>query len=123
MNIISRLPTEESVKKISAEYGKFNKQRLKLSMSGPISDDSLMAGFTLFYSGRDGFVENLNPNGPDLMDEDRKGLETKLRWKLSDETEIIFSADYQKADETGVHAKPTLKAVDGSIPGLGTRIK
>lgn len=115
INVVSRLPSDTFRSKITAEYGEFNKQRLTINASGPLTRNALSAGISLLSTTSDGYVTNANPNGTSkLNDENKKGIAGKLRWKLSNNTEIIFSADYLDVDETGPHNKPLLKNVDGT---------
>ncbi|GAA4951923.1 TonB-dependent receptor [Halioxenophilus aromaticivorans] len=57
------------------------------------------------YTDRDEYIDNVNPNNPDLGGEETFGVLAKFNVRVSEGTELLFSADYrnQKTSEGAQH--------------------
>lgn len=115
INIKPYVPGNEQRAVASVDLGNYGRRRIAASVSGPIIEDTLMAGLSIIGHDSDGYVKNLNPTGTDYFnDENREGFRGSLRWLMNDSMEIILSTDYLDQDESPPMRKPTHTLSDGT---------
>jgi iron complex outermembrane recepter protein len=115
INIKPYVPTNEHRAVGSVELGSYDRINVAASVSGPIVEDTLMAGISVLSNNSDGYVKNANPAGQDYFnDESRDGFRGTLRWLANSDIDIILSTDYLKQDESIPVYKPTHTLSDGS---------
>jgi len=115
INIKPFLPSNEHRALGSVELGSYGRTRVAVSASGPVIEDTLMAGLSVIGHRSDGYVKNLNPNGTDYFnDENREGIRGSVRWLLNDSMELILSSDYLNQNESPPMRKPTHTLSDGT---------
>jgi len=92
INIITNDPDEEFYGSVEAQYGNYDHVRLRGTLSGEVSDN-VYGSLTLNRHRRDGYVENVFANAPNLDDADLHSARGKFRYRPSESIDIIFSTD------------------------------
>lgn len=117
INIITRLPDDETRARASVEYGSYDYTSVAASASGALVNDSLYGGLAVMKTDHDPYVDNKSDNGVDgLLDDDSLSARGTLRLKAS-AAEAIFRADYSDIDRATGAFKATGKQRDGSPSG------
>ncbi|WP_161830228.1 TonB-dependent receptor domain-containing protein [Steroidobacter agaridevorans] len=124
INVVTKKPGDEVEGKVVANIGNYNKVSLSGNLSGPLIDQKLYMGGSVYSNNRDGYVENFY-GGDDLGDENNYGGNLKLRYLASDSVEVNFRADYLKDDNLFLYPEPfdgTSTMGDGIVysPGIRT---
>ncbi|MEN7341751.1 MAG: TonB-dependent receptor [Pseudomonadota bacterium] len=96
INIITKMPGDETTAIVEAQYGNYDHTRLRGYLSGALSE-TVSASISAGYLSRDGFVEHLT-DGKDLDDADQTTLRAKLRFAPVDWADFVLAADYLKDD-------------------------
>ncbi|GAB7529367.1 hypothetical protein PS3A_17760 [Pseudomonas sp. 3A(2025)] len=83
IRILTRDPNQETRALYELEAGNYNARNARLTVSGPLIDDTLFASFSAIDLQRDGTVRNktLNRDGNDI---DSQAYRGKLRWAPDD---------------------------------------
>ncbi|MGK0499526.1 MAG: iron complex outermembrane receptor protein [Oceanicoccus sp.] len=115
VQVISRKPTAERTAHISATTGKFNRQDIKASIEGSITDQA-QARISVQSERRDGYAERLL-DGVKLGDIDRLTIGVKLVWQSSENTEWDLSFDHTHQRQEAI-AQTILELVPTPISGL-----
>ena len=99
ISIFTKNPSRELESKAGITIGNHGLTVVRGLISGPLSDN--WAGkLSLSKRDRDGFAES-NRSGQELDDADNFSVRGKLLWDVSDNTEVLFSADYAKDKNNG----------------------
>ncbi|MET0657126.1 MAG: TonB-dependent receptor [Steroidobacteraceae bacterium] len=95
IHVITRDPQFETSGEVNAGYGNYDTSTGSLYVTGGLTD-KIAADFGAYYSNQgDGWGENLNPAQPgDLNRRVESSYRSKVLFELSDETNIVFAADY-----------------------------
>lgn len=113
INIITRLPDDETRARASVEYGSYDYTSVAASASGALVSDSLYGGLAVMKTDHDPYVDNKSDNGVDgLLDDDSLSARGTLRLKAG-AAEAIFRADYSDVDRATGAYKATGKGLTG----------
>ena len=122
INIITRLPDNESRAQASMEIGSYRYANVTASASGALISDTLYGGLAVMKTNHDPYVDNKSGNGVDgLLDDDSLNSRATLRWKDSDR-EAILRLDYAETDRATGAYKPTGKSTTGSPSPLANQL-
>lgn len=113
INVNTRNPefAPEGLLRLSA--GNFGHWSAGAFVTGPLVEDKVAGSVAVRASQRDGYIDQLVPNVPDLWDQDSKYVRAKLKWQIDEGLEALFAADYY-ADE-GMMNFYTARVID-SVP-------
>ncbi len=114
INIVTSKPEEELRLAGSLEYGSFDRVRATASVSGPVIEDTLAMSIAGLFSTRDGYVENLSVERPDLSDEDIRAIRGALRYTPTDRFTFDLALDATRQGDLGPAYKPTGRDVLGN---------
>lgn len=118
-NLITSKPTEEFEGYVRFTAGNYDLVRLETALGGPISDNIL--GRIAFRSdSRGGYGENI-VSGEDVDDSSKQALRGHLQFNLSDEVDLLLSAEWFNVDDAGLGMKFVRESFPGSttFPFLG----
>ena len=96
IRLITRTPGQEVEAQAGVMGGNYGRFQAKGYLSGPVSDNFAL-GFSVLYDRRDGFVTDPS-DGREYNDEDTLVTRLKGKWDVSDDFNVVFSADYTKED-------------------------
>jgi len=96
IRLITRTPGQDFEAQAGVLFGNYNRFQAKGYLSGPVSD-TFALGFSVLYDQRDGFVTDPS-DGRKYNDEDTIVTRLKGNWDVSDDVNVVFSADYTKED-------------------------
>lgn len=114
INIISTRPdTEQFSAKLRANIGNYERTDFAGLLTGPISEN-LAGKFSFSYRNRDGWVDNVVLNKKQ-KDDDVQAYRGQLLY-TSEDTEIMFTADYNKLDVEDMARIPQTQIVGGLGP-------
>ena len=101
IRIITKDPTERFEAKLSTTAGNYGRLGGEGLISGEIAP-GLLDRLVIQYDSNDGYVKNLNPDGPKMQDRNQYVIRNKLIWKPADALSIKLTADYgEKKDREG----------------------
>jgi iron complex outermembrane receptor protein len=100
INVITQNPTDELTMKAEAGGGNMGYFTGQGVISGPLVEDRLFGRFSVSYRSRDGYVENLT-TGTDHNALDQLNVRGKLLFAPTEDLDISFTLDYNRADPTG----------------------
>lgn len=106
INYITKKPTDELEGEADLTVGNYSMIRGRAALNVPLSD-KVKTRFVGFFEDRDGFTENLNPNGRDPNDAKNWGIRGHVAFDLSDRGDLLLSGTYVKSG--GVGSKPELR--------------
>lgn len=89
INIITKQPSNETIRKVTLELGNDNKKQFKLKASGAIIKDKLYLGISGNHYEKDGFLKD-KATGRILDDRERDSGKINLRYTPSDRLDISF---------------------------------
>ena len=114
ISVITRAPTSTFEGTFNISYGSFDEVNLSGSVSGPLSD-RVQGRVSAYSNTRDGYVDNINPDAAqdEVNERDEQGLRAKLSVELSDNSQLLLSADYAQRDQ----AQGALTHREFSTPG------
>ena len=93
LKIVSKKPGDEFEAFGRLSYGSYNAIEAAGSISGPLIEDMLGGGFSLYRGSRDGYVED--PNGDfEYNDKDTWAARGTLVWTPTDPLEVVINADW-----------------------------
>ena len=93
INIVSNKPSDVSEGNFDVTFGDYDRILARGTINVPFSD-TFQGRASVLYEEHDPLVENSNPLGTGLMDEDQTYFQGALRWTPSDDVEIIARAHY-----------------------------
>ncbi len=96
IRLITKTPGQEFESQAGVLFGNYGRFQAKGYVSGPVSD-TFSLGFSVLYDEHDGFVTDPS-DGRKYNDEDTIVTRLKGNWDVSDDVNIVFSADYTKED-------------------------
>ncbi len=96
IRLITKTPGQEFVAQAGLLAGNYGRFQAKGYMSGALSDQFAL-GFSVLYDNRNGFVTDPS-DGLKYNDEDTLVTRLKGKWDMSEDVEMVFSADYTKED-------------------------
>jgi iron complex outermembrane receptor protein len=99
INFVSKAPSNEFKLQNTLTVGNYNLIEDSFYMSGPLIRDKLQASLAVNRLKRDGYIENIVPGSPDLMDGDRWGVRGQLRWQITDKLVDTLRLDGEIANE------------------------
>lgn len=113
INVVTKKPLSSPLYDIEAKYGSFDTYQGAIDFSGPLSEDgSVSYRLNASIFGSDTFV--------DEIDIDRYLIAPVIAWKISDNTNITFEAEYldaQYPNERGLPIEGTiLPNPNGTLP-------
>lgn len=113
INVVTKKPLSTPFYEIEAKYGSFDTYQGAIDFSGPLSEDgSVSYRLNASIFGSDTFV--------DEIDIDRYLIAPVIAWKISDNTNITFEAEYldaQYPNERGLPIEGTiLPNPNGTLP-------
>lgn len=100
ISVTSRRPSNRLEGYAEAQFGNYNLQRYKASVSGPLVEDKLAVSLSGTYYDRDGYLFNANLQR-DTNDAHQYGGRASVLFTPSDQAEFLLSFDYRKVDQTG----------------------
>lgn len=113
LKIVSKKPGDEFEAYGRLSYGSYNAIEAAGTISGPLIEDTLGAGLTLYRGTRDGYVEDPNGNF-EYNDKDTWAARGTLAWTPTDNLEVILNADHTEESPSLTVGQPQslLFAVD-----------
>jgi len=103
INLVTKKPDDEFTGFVGAEYGNYDKLRLRGRISGPIVEDRVSGSLSAVYNKRDGYIRNTFLNS-DLNTQDSYSFRGALRFTPSEQLEINLTGEY--LDEQRVPSTP-----------------
>jgi iron complex outermembrane receptor protein len=125
INVITKKPTDEFTMHAELGTGNFGYLDAQGAVSGPIVDGKVYGRMAINYRSRDGYVRNLN-TGTDHNALDQLSVRGKLLFTPSEDLDILFTLDYNRADPSGglqgeyVAGLPVLATGGPLVPPLAT---
>jgi iron complex outermembrane receptor protein len=115
INITTVAPTSEPHLRLRASYGNFNQVDLSGNVSGPIAGDKLAGSLTGFYYSTNGYAKDVL-RGTNPAATLSYGGRAKLRWTVSDSSDITFAFDASRYKDGTSYS---LKVLGGNtnVPG------
>jgi len=96
IRLITRTPGQDLEAQAGLLIGNYNRVQAKAYLSGPLADNFAM-GVSVLRDKRDGFVTDPT-DGREYNDENTTVARIKGNWNVSENVDIVFSADYTKED-------------------------
>ncbi|NRB38860.1 MAG: TonB-dependent receptor [Pseudomonadales bacterium] len=114
INYITKKPDENTEFMATVEGGSFNKQNINAYANLAINSQ-FSANLALTTHQRDGYVDGLNPAGPENhLGEDYDSGRLGLRYLASDSLEVLFNVDVLDRDQASFQYKNSLTYIDGT---------
>ena len=114
INIVSTKPdTEQFSAKLRANFGNYERTDFAGLLTGPISEN-IAGKFSFSYRNRDGWVDNVVLNKKQ-KDDDVQAYRGQLLY-TSENTEVMFTADYNRLDVEDMARIPQTQIVGGLGP-------
>lgn len=98
IEIQSRRPSEYTATNISAEVGSNGYRATSVSTSGALGESNFAHSLNLYYSERDGFVNNVT-SGKKTDGREAIGGDWSLYWKVDDTWDVRFKASLDTYDD------------------------
>ncbi len=93
INIITKKPTDTFEGMISGEVGDYDKRKIQVMISGPISEN-LRGRIALSDESRDGYVKNVGIGGKDMDTSDYTAVRGALEYDITDDLQLNLNAYY-----------------------------
>ncbi len=93
INIVTNKPGDEFEGNFDVTFGDYDRIMARGTVNVPFSD-TFQGRASVLYEEHDPLIENSNPLGTGLMDEDQTYVQGALRWTPSEDVEIIARAHY-----------------------------
>lgn len=117
INIVSTKPdTEQFSAKLRANFGNYERTDFAGLLTGPLSDN-IAGKFSFSYRNRDGWVDNV-VLGKKQKDDDVQAYRGQLLY-AGDNTEVMFTADYNRLDVEDMARIPRTQVVGALGPIVG----
>ena len=98
VSVVTAPPSYDPEGRIEVQYGNYDQRLIKGYITGGLTET-----FAVSLSGsvnkRDGYIETLDPNIPDINDRDRWNIRGQALWEPSDDITFRLIADYSEIDE------------------------
>ncbi|MDJ0698388.1 MAG: TonB-dependent receptor [Woeseiaceae bacterium] len=92
IRLITKTPGDEFEAQAGVLAGDYSRVQARARLAGPVSDDFAI-GLSVLYDTRDGFVTD-PIDGREYNDEDTIVARVKANWDVSDNVNVVLSADY-----------------------------
>ena len=110
INIVTPSPEEEFYGDIKLELASDNEQNILAFLNIPIID-GLAATVSAYNMEHDNCYENINPDGPELLDIYSKGARAKIRWDVSDTFSLMLTGSVNEgSNNAGLNFENTRPA-------------
>ena len=110
INIVTPSPEEEFYGDIKLELASDNEQNILAFLNIPIID-GLAATVSAYNMEHDNYYENINPDGPELLDIYSKGARAKIRWDVSDTFSLMLTGSVNEgSNNAGLNFENTRPA-------------
>lgn len=125
INVITKKAEEEFGGFIDASYGDYDYMRTRGALNIPLTDN-LFQRFSMFYTSRDGFVDNIH-DGEEIDDRDMYSLRSSTSWIIGDNTDAHLTIQYFEEDSNRMRGSQSYCATDaagvlGCLPNKGQPI-
>lgn len=125
INVISKHAEDEFGGNIDASYGDYDYVRTRGALNIPITD-SIWQRFSMFYTSRDGFVDNIF-TGDEVDDRDMYALRSSTAFMIGDNTEAHLTVNYFEEDDNRMrgsnnYCKRDPDGIIGCLPNQGRPI-
>lgn len=98
ISVVTAPPSYDPEGRVEVQYGNYDQRLLRGYFTGGLSET-----FAMSISGginkRDGYIETLDANLPDINDRDRWNIRTQALWEPSEDITFRLIADYSEIDE------------------------
>lgn len=98
ISVVTAAPSYDPEGRVEVQYGNYDQRLLRGYFTGGLSET-----FAMSISGginkRDGYIETLDANLPDINDRDRWNIRTQALWEPSEDITFRLIADYSEIDE------------------------
>lgn len=116
IHILTKQPNYQFYGQVRGSVGNFDKKDIDFSLNTPISE-TLAFRISGNINRRDGYLENAG-SGPDFNDADNHSIRTALLWEPTDETTILFRANYGEMDQNSGAVFTMVNSIyEGAFPG------
>ena len=117
INVVTRVPGQETYGELSASYGSFDTISVRALIGGGITDNFTGSLSVLYKDRAEGPHTNMF-DGEKVGEESFEGFQANLNWDASDNLNLLFSA-YSSTDENdGAFGSPVNVATEEIIFGL-----
>lgn len=99
LNLVSKTPTDEFKLQNVTTVGNYNLLEDQFYVSGPIIKDKVQASLAFDVVRRDGYLKNIVPGSPDLMNANRYGVRGQIRWEVTSNITDTVRADVENTNE------------------------
>lgn len=119
INLISRMPTDESEGYVTVGFGNFGRQEVKAAVSGPFNDNwkGRLAGR---YLKDDGFTDNIDSSGSNIDDQDMIAVRGIVQYDSDNDLRFSVIADYTDFTSGNRTSRPlddlSFAIVNGALP-------
>jgi len=96
IRLITRTPGDEFEAQAGVLVGDYGRLQARARVATPVTDDFAI-GLSVLHDERDGFVTD-PLDGREYNDENTTVARIKGNWDVSDDVNVVFSADYSKED-------------------------
>ncbi len=119
ISVVTAAPSYDPEGRFEVQYGNYDQKLVKGYITGGLSET-----FAMSLSGginkRDGYIDTLDTNLPDINDRDRWNLRTQALWEPSEDITFRLIADYSEIDElccgvTNIINGPTAGIISGLL--------
>ena len=97
VNLVPNRPDAEAAGYVKTRFGNYSLNRVELMGNVPLSD-SVFLRANLLHNQRDGYLENLTAGGTNGGAQDNFAARLSMLWRISDETDLQVSYDYDQVD-------------------------
>ncbi|PKP81651.1 MAG: hypothetical protein CVT79_09650 [Alphaproteobacteria bacterium HGW-Alphaproteobacteria-18] len=118
ISVVTKKPTEDLTAEMSLGYGSYDEINAYGAVSGPIAN-GVTARLSAYSNTRDGYIKNVNPNATQkrVNERNEQGVRGKINFSLSDESDLLLSADYVTRDQAA--GALTYRQASAGGPGTG----
>ncbi len=97
VNVITEIPGDEFGGSLRVGIGEKDLRNLQATLNHPLND-KLFLRINAAQRTRDGWQQNLDGGDP-MYEQDHQSARAKLLWQVSDDLEVLLTADYSKFDD------------------------